>query len=115
MLFFSGVPERWRNLSRPAAFVISANTIGAPSTNPPAVIGLDWASFLGAWATPVETPIGGACWGFLSGTDSWLVPKVHTSTMYPKPKDRCSRLTSRPLSLRRASPQVRPLAGSDRP
>src|SRR5881398_3709483 len=54
MVAFSGVPEIWRNLSRPACLVMSMNTTGAPSTKPPAVMGRDMASFTGAPHAPVK-------------------------------------------------------------
>src|SRR5882762_1987804 len=37
---------------------MSRKTIGAPSTNPPAVMGRDFASFTGACAPPVDIPEG---------------------------------------------------------
>src|SRR5260370_9959889 len=37
---------------------MSRNTMGASSTNPPAVIRRDLPCFLGAWAAPVAIPMG---------------------------------------------------------
>src|SRR2546421_13008970 len=50
------------------------NTTGAPSTNPPAVIGRDLESFMGAWALPVaipEFPAGRGGGGWACGFPGW--------------------------------------------
>src|SRR5438309_10933272 len=112
MLFFSGVPERCWNLSKPDDFVISLKTTGAPSTNPPAVIGRDWASFTGACATPVDTPIDGACWGALSGAGSWATAeKMQTITNQESDAPRIRITFPFPVETRRlavADPLSRP-------
>src|SRR5438046_5982513 len=71
------------------------NTTGAPSTNPPAVIGRDLESLMGAWAPPVAIPEfpagrgGGGCacgfpspgsWQVAGGVDS-AVQKNERATM----------------------------------
>src|SRR5688500_8471624 len=60
MTDFSGEPERWRNVSRPDPPVRSSKTTGAPSTKPPAVMGRERASLIGANTPAVlEPPDGG--------------------------------------------------------
>src|SRR5437667_10335288 len=52
---------------------MSTNTTGASSTNPPAVMGREWESLIGAWIPPVDMPEGrgsGIVWGF--SVDCWL-------------------------------------------
>src|SRR5438067_2165629 len=52
---------------------MSTNTTGASSTNPPAVMGREWESLIGAWIPPVDMPEGrgsGIFWGF--SVDCWL-------------------------------------------
>src|SRR5260221_13619893 len=65
MVLFFGLPERFTNLSRPAALVMSAKTMGAPSTNPPAVIGREWESLTAGCAPPVATPMPVGDWAGL--------------------------------------------------
>src|SRR6266446_193097 len=62
--FFSGDPETCLNLSSPDFFVSSTKITGAPSTNPPAVIGRCFSSITGAKTPPVEAPPDcGGHWG----------------------------------------------------
>src|SRR5438876_7974519 len=52
---------------------MSTNTTGASPTNPPAVMGREWESLIGAWIPPVDMPEGrgsGIFWGF--SVDCWL-------------------------------------------
>src|SRR5207245_9797074 len=49
---------------------MSRKTTGAPSTKPPAVIGREWESLVGAWMPPVDMPEGrGSGFCGLSGVD----------------------------------------------
>ena len=71
MVDFSGDPDRCRNVSRPDPAVRSSNTIGAPSTKPPAVMGRLRASLTGANTPAVlEPPVGepGGCCA------AWIAP-----------------------------------------
>src|ERR1051325_5522890 len=56
---------------------MSRKMTGAPSTKPPAVIGREWESLIGAWMPPVDMPEGRGSGTFcgLSGAvceDCWL-------------------------------------------
>src|SRR6266568_7789706 len=53
---FSSDPETCLNLSRPDFFVTSSKITGAPSMNPPAVMGRCFSSRTGAKTPPVEAP-----------------------------------------------------------
>src|SRR5260370_9096046 len=61
--FFSGVQETCLNLWSPVLFVSSKKITGAPSQNPPAVIGRCFSSSTGAKTPPVDAPPDwdGAC------------------------------------------------------
>src|SRR5215469_7234208 len=77
---FSGEPETCLNLSRPAFLVTSSKTTGAPSTNPPAVIGRCFSSSTGAKTPPVDAPPDcdcgpGCCLGMGWGFSCWPPPK----------------------------------------
>src|SRR5579859_2476972 len=68
MVAFSGLPDLCLNFVSPACFAMSTNTTGAPSTNPPAVMGRNFSSLTAACATPVETPEVGCCCCVLPGS-----------------------------------------------
>src|SRR5215471_6896960 len=77
---FSGEPETCLNLSRPALLVTSSKTTGAPSTNPPAVIGRCFSSSTGAKIPPVDAPpdcdcVPGCSFGMGWGFSCWPPPK----------------------------------------
>src|SRR3989442_14402433 len=92
MLVFSGDPDRCRNVSMPDPAVRSSNTIGAPSTKPPAVMARLRASLMGANTPAVLEPPagwpGGCCAAWPAPTmpsanaaarPVWADPKVRTT------------------------------------
>src|ERR1700676_2016207 len=79
------VPDWCRNLSSPACCVMLAKTTGAPSTNPPAVIGRCSASKTAYRGAPVLTPMpleagcdfaGPASWAHIEGGGPATNPNI---------------------------------------
>src|SRR5260370_39561533 len=70
-MLLASVPDWWRNRSSPACCVMLAKTTGAPSTNPPAVIGRCCASKTADRGAPVLTPIPLEAGRDVVGLASW--------------------------------------------
>src|SRR5437867_10980611 len=79
MLVFSGDPDRCRNVSRPDPAVRSSNTIGAPSTEPPAVIGRLRASLTGANTPAVLEPPAGEPGGCCAAGPAPTMPSANAA------------------------------------